>query len=123
MSYNSGMKIEFNLKLAIGILVGFGLLYTGFLAYEPIWFKVQELKLESGDTETRNSAIKSLAEKGETILPQVKKWLKSPNSALAAGACHILVLVKKYFEEPVKYIMLCPQGSGYPIFAVFEDKD
>jgi hypothetical protein len=84
------MKIDFNLKLGIGIVVVFGLLFAGYLLYEPLWLKVQSWRLMSDNAGTRESAAKALAGKGERIIPFVKKWLKFQNDKYVIGACHVL---------------------------------
>ena len=58
------MKPGFHLKLAIGLIVIFGLLFLGMLMYEPMWWKVQEWRLCSEKEGTRVAAAKAVAAKG-----------------------------------------------------------
>ncbi|TET38035.1 MAG: hypothetical protein E3J72_04180 [Planctomycetota bacterium] len=115
------MKIGFNLKLAIAVVAVFAFLIVGLFLYEPLWFIVQERRIKSDDAAIRAAAIKAVAAKGEKALPHVTTWLKSSNDNLAIGACRIVVEIKKYFDDPVKHIVRCPQRNGLPIFAVFEE--
>jgi HEAT repeat protein len=82
------------LKLGIGIVVVFGLLLAGFYVYEPIWFKVQEWRLDSDDVATREVAAKAIAEEGKWAFPYIKKWLGSLSDARIIGACLVLEKMK-----------------------------
>jgi hypothetical protein len=81
------MKLNFHLKLGIGIVLVFGLLLVGFVLYEPVWFKVQEWRLVSEDAATREAAAKTVAGKGKKSIPYIIKWLKFCDDRLFFGAC------------------------------------
>jgi hypothetical protein len=84
------MDRGFFLKLLIGILAGFGLLMAGFCVYEPVWFKIQEWRLQSDDPATVESAASAIAEKGIRAIPQIRKWLKSPYDRSVIRSCKVL---------------------------------
>jgi hypothetical protein len=81
------MKLGLHLKLAIGIVVVFGLLLLGFLVYEPVWFKVQEWRLLSDDLSTIDAAANAVAGKGKRAIPYIRKWLRFGGNARINYAC------------------------------------
>jgi HEAT repeat protein len=84
------MKKGFHLKLGIGIVVVFSLLYLGFLVYEPVWFRAQEWRLKSDNAETRAAVVDAVAAKGRRALPCVRRWLYSKDTLRIESACHVL---------------------------------
>jgi HEAT repeat protein len=84
------MRLNFHLKLGIGIIVVFGLLLAGYYVYEPLWFKVQKWRLVSEDAAARKDAVSALAGKCGRALPYLCKWLKSRDEKLLTGCCQAL---------------------------------
>jgi hypothetical protein len=89
------MKNIFFLKLAIGIVVLFGLFHIGYFLYEPVWFKIQEQRLRSDDPATVESTAAAIAEKSKTAIPRIRDWLLSQDDLLSAGACCVLIKIEK----------------------------
>ncbi len=95
------MKIGFELKLGIGIVVVFGLLLVGFVLYEPMWYKYYEWRLESDNPAAREAAVKALTDKGEHALPYIKRWLSSRNAATREAAAVVLAKSKDF--KPARF--------------------
>jgi HEAT repeat protein len=88
------MKLNLPLKLAIGIVVVFGLLFIGMALYLPVWYKVQKWRLKSDNPTTRKAAAITLAAEGKRAIPHIKKWLQSGNDRLVISACCVLEKMK-----------------------------
>jgi HEAT repeat protein len=84
------MKLDFSLKLAIGIVAVFGMLLIGMALYWPLWYRIQGNRLESDNPATRESAIDALADRGEYAIPHIRKWLGYSSIARVTGACLVL---------------------------------
>jgi HEAT repeat protein len=84
------MKIGLNLKLAIGILLVFGLLLLGMALYHPVWYRVHRRQLESKDTAAREAAADAVAARGAHAIPYIRRWLRSNYEPLITGACLVL---------------------------------
>jgi HEAT repeat protein len=84
------MRISFHLKLVIGILIVFGLLFVGMALYLPVWFRIQRGRLESSGKAERESAAETIASRGRDAIPYIRKWLKSGYDPLITGACLVL---------------------------------
>jgi hypothetical protein len=84
------MKIGLPLKLAIGIVVVFGLLFTGMALYRPFMFRYHTWRLKSSDPAVREATVRTLAVKGKAALPYVRKWLASENDVLIEGALSVI---------------------------------
>ncbi len=70
------MKIGFELKLGIGIVVVFGLLLLGFALYEPLRFKVQVARLEYDEPLVVKDAFYYLAARGESGYQAIKDFCR-----------------------------------------------
>jgi HEAT repeat protein len=79
-----------HLKLAIGIVVVFGLILLGYYVYEPIQFTYYKYQLMSDDPAAVQSAASAIAEKGKRAIPKIREWLRSDSDKLVIGACKVL---------------------------------
>jgi HEAT repeat protein len=84
------MKLGLPLKLAIGIVVVFGLLLAGMALYMPFWYRYQLYQLRSDDPGKRTAAAKAVAARGKAAMPYIKEWLKSEGDKTFTGACLVL---------------------------------
>ncbi|TET39513.1 MAG: hypothetical protein E3J72_00360 [Planctomycetota bacterium] len=84
------MKIGFNLKLGLGIVLVFGLLILGMILYEPVWYKIQVGRLASDNPSVRESTAKKIAAEGEKAMPYLKRWLNSESGKGVTAACLVL---------------------------------
>jgi hypothetical protein len=84
------MKFGLPLKLAIGIVIVFGLLLAGMALYMPFWYRYQLYQLRSDDAAKRETAAAAIAARGKGAMPYIKEWLKSKGDKTVAGACLVL---------------------------------
>jgi HEAT repeat protein len=84
------MKLGLPLKLAIGIIVVFGLLLAGMALYMPFWYRYRLYQLRSDDAGKRETASDAVAIRGKSAMPYIKEWLKSKGDKTFAGACLVL---------------------------------
>jgi hypothetical protein len=73
------MNSRFFIKLAIGILVTFGLLFAGMALYPVIKFKIYIYKLESKDAEIQKDAFEYLCRQGERGRKVIKDFCRRHN--------------------------------------------
>jgi hypothetical protein len=82
--------MNFHLKLAIGIIVVFGLILAIYYCYEPIQFTYYKHQLASGDPASVDWAVRAVAEKGKRAIPYIRKWLGTEHVKLIIGSCKVL---------------------------------
>lgn len=83
-----------HIKLLIGLLASFGIVFAIMALYEPLWWKWYESDLKSSDEATRTAAAKTIAARGKAAIPHLREWLKSPNNNLVNGSCMTLIEMK-----------------------------
>jgi HEAT repeat protein len=84
------MKLGLPLKLAIGIVIVFGLLLAGMALYMPFWYRYRLYQLRSDDASKRETAADAIAARGKSAMPYIKEWLRSRGDKTVAGACLVL---------------------------------
>jgi hypothetical protein len=122
------MRINFHAKLAIGILLVFGLFIGGYHAYRPLLFIWYKYQIQSGDPATRENTAEAIAEKGRVAMPYVKKWLDSGEESLVVGACSVLRKMKggmweEALPELKKVLRGRPSAKTNAAAAVIIDKE
>ncbi len=84
------MKINLSLKIAIGIIVVFGVLMLGMALYLPAWYRIQCRRLSSDNAAARKAAVEAVAARGGESIPYIREWLKSPYDKRVVSACAVL---------------------------------